>query len=45
MFKEVGGAGVGNESMNMTRIHYTHVKIFTQVREKKESPLTGYYGY
>ena len=37
MFEEVGGAGVGNESMNTTRIHYTHVRFFKQV-EKKESP-------
>lgn len=44
MLEEVGGARVGNESMNTTRIHYTHVRIFTQVK-KKEALLTGYYGY
>lgn len=44
MFEEVGGAGVGNESTNTTRIHYTHVRVFTQVKKKK-APLTGYYGY
>lgn len=37
MLEEVGGARVGIESMNTTRIHYTHVRIFTQVK-KKESP-------
>lgn len=46
MFEEVGGAGVGNESMNTTRIHYTHVRFFKQVKKKKKkAPLTGYYEY